>query len=74
MKANRIILYLLLLCMVLAGCNTTKFVPADKYLLNKAKVEVTDTREVPASSLRTYLRQKQNTEILGFLETPTGCL
>ncbi len=66
MKANRIILPLLLLCAVLAGCNTTKFVPADKYLLNKAKVEVTDTREVSASSLRTYLRQKQNTEILGF--------
>lgn len=51
---------------LLCSCNSTKFVPEGKYLLNKTKVEVTDTRQVPASDLKPYLRQKPNTEILGF--------
>jgi len=52
--------------LVLAGCHTTKFVPEGRYLLNKAKIEVTDTKQVSSGDLRGYLRQKPNTEILGF--------
>ncbi len=59
-----------LLCIVvgcaLASCATTKFVPEGQYLLNKARVKVMDTKDVPTTELRDYLRQKQNTEILGF--------
>ena len=56
-----------LLCLLLlSACNTTKFVPEDKYLLNKAKIEVADTKQVSAGDLRGFLRQKPNTEILGF--------
>lgn len=49
-----------------SACNVTKFVPADQELLYKSNVRVTDTREVSGSELTGYLRQKQNTEILGF--------
>lgn len=48
------------------SCNTTKFVPQDKCLLNKARVDVVDDKSVSESNLRGYLRQRQNTEILGF--------
>lgn len=48
------------------SCNTTKFVPEGEYLLNKAQVKVEDDKTVPTSDLTDYLRQKQNTEILGF--------
>lgn len=57
---------LLALVIVLASCSTTKFVPQGEYLLDKATVKCTDDKSVSTSSLRNYLRQKQNTEILGF--------
>ena len=40
--------------------------PEGKYLLNKAQVKCADDKTVPTSELRNYLRQRQNTEILGF--------
>ena len=49
-----------------SSCNTTKFVPEGQYLLNKAKVKCVDDKSVSAGDLRSYLRQKQNTEIFGF--------
>ncbi|MBP5381239.1 MAG: hypothetical protein J6Y39_05880, partial [Bacteroidaceae bacterium] len=52
--------------MAFTSCNTTKFVPQDKYLLNKVRVNCEDDPSVDVGSLRNYLRQKQNTEILGF--------
>ena len=55
-----------LLCILFASCNTTKFVPQDQYLLNKARVKCVDDKSVNTSQLRNYLRQKQNTEIFGF--------
>lgn len=50
--------------MAFSSCNSTKFVPEGKYLLNKAKVKCVDDKTVPDMSR--YLRQKQNTEIFGF--------
>jgi hypothetical protein len=58
--------------MVLVGCKTTKFVPDGEYLLNKATVKVEDTHDVLSQDLRSYLRQKQNTEILGFWKLQLG--
>ena len=52
--------------MAFTSCNTTKFVPQDKYLLNKVRVKCEDDPSVDVGSLRNYLRQKHNTEILGF--------
>lgn len=54
------------------GCNTTKFVPQGEYLLNKANIKVEDNKEVAVSSLKNYLQQKQNTEILGFWKLQLG--
>ena len=48
------------------SCNTTKFVPQDQCLLNKARVKCVDDKTVSTSQLSNYLRQKQNTEIFGF--------
>ena len=59
-------LYILLLAVFFCACNTTKFVPQDKYLLNKANVKCTDDKTVATNDLRNYLRQRQNTEIMGF--------
>lgn len=50
----------------------TKFVPEGQYLLNKANVKVVDTKDVATSELSSYLQQKQNTEILGFLKLQLG--
>ncbi len=55
-----------LLVLAFSACNTTKFVPEGEYLLNKAKVVMDDTKDVTASEMTSYLRQKQNTEIFGF--------
>ena len=54
------------MAIVLVSCNSTKFVPEGQYLLNKARVKCVDDKSVSASDLRSYLRQKQNTEIFGF--------
>ena len=59
-------LMLCVMALLLASCNATKFVPQDKYLLNKARVKCVDDKTVDTGSLRNYLRQKQNTEVFGF--------
>ena len=58
--------WLLVILFVATSCNTTKFVPQDQYLLDKARVKCVDDKSVSESKLRGYLRQKQNTEIFGF--------
>ena len=70
------VLYILLLWVVLfSGCKTTKFVPEGSLLLDKARVKVQPQKEqgltkgeanALAGDLKSYLRQKQNTEIFGF--------
>lgn len=51
---------------MLVSCNATKFVPEGQYLLNKARVKCVDDKNVSGVELRSYLRQRQNTEIFGF--------
>ena len=57
---------------LLSACNTVKFVPQGKYLLNDVKVQVEDTKDVLGSDLIKYVQQKQNTEILGFWKLQLG--
>lgn len=79
-KCARLILPVLMLLLV-ASCSTTKFVPEDRLLLNKMRVHITDAKEVNAthykipsaydsdalsSKMKGYVRQKNNSEILGF--------
>lgn len=65
-KGSVLLLVLGVVMTLLSACNTTKFVPENEYLLNKARIRVTDTKSVAPGELTKYLRQKQNAEILGF--------
>mgnify|MGYP002623811871 CR=1 FL=1 len=58
--------FMVLFVVALTSCNVTKFVPEDKDLLYKTKVQVVDDKHVSTSSLGSYLRQTQNAEVLGF--------
>lgn len=63
---------LLLLMPILSACDMLRFVPQDKWLLDKARVEVTDTKAERPEELRQYLHQKQNAEIFGFWKLQLG--
>lgn len=65
-------LFLVVILLSISGCNLTKFVPPDEMLLNKANIKVEDTKAIATSSLKNYLQQKQNTEILGFWKLQLG--
>lgn len=61
----RRLVIILMMAGLWSACSTVKYVPEDKYLLNKVRVKA-DTKDVSTDRLRGYLRQKQNSEILGF--------
>ena len=57
-----------LACIVLFGsCNSTKFVPEGKYLLNKISVKI-DDKSIKRDQLKTHIRQKENLRILGVMK------
>ncbi|MFA5326673.1 MAG: BamA/TamA family outer membrane protein [Prolixibacteraceae bacterium] len=63
---------ILLLCIFLLGaCNSTRFVPEGKYLLNKIAVKV-DDKNLKREELKTHIRQKDNLRILGVLKFHLG--
>jgi outer membrane protein assembly factor BamA len=53
--------------LLLGACNSTKFVPEGKYLLNKVSVRV-DNKSIKRDDLKTHIRQKENLRILGVLK------
>jgi outer membrane protein assembly factor BamA len=53
----------ILFVMLVAGCNTTKYIPDDRYLLSGNEVKI-DNREIDKEELKTYIRQKENLRIL----------
>jgi outer membrane protein assembly factor BamA len=60
----RFIPALFLLVVLLSGCNPTRYVPNDAYLLNKNKIEI-DTKTIPKKDLEGAIRQKPNKRIIG---------
>ncbi len=64
-NAGSVILFLGTL--LLGACNSTKFVPEGKYLLNKVSVKV-DDKNIKRENLKTHVRQKENLRILGALK------
>jgi len=48
------------------SCSTTKYVPEGQYLLNKTKIEIDSCKNLSGSSFKSYLRQKENSEVFGF--------
>jgi outer membrane protein assembly factor BamA len=55
----------LLSLLFLLSCSTTRYVGDGEFLVNKIKIE-TDNKELDRDELKSYLRQKENTRILGF--------
>jgi outer membrane protein assembly factor BamA len=53
-----------LLAMIFTSCRTVKYVPDNQYLLLKSKISV-DNKSINKIELKTYLKQKPNTKILG---------
>jgi len=54
--------------MILFGsCNSTRFVPEGKYLLNRIAVKA-DNKNLKREELKNHLRQKENLRILGVLK------
>ena len=47
------------------ACSSTKFVPQDKYLLDKYSIDC-DNKDFNQKELKSYVRQKHNKRILGF--------
>lgn len=64
MGNHRVIFGWLICIIILSGCNTTKYVPENKYLLEKYNIEK-DTRQLKKSDLKNYVKQKPNKRILG---------
>lgn len=64
-KARIVILIMGIL--LLGACNSAKFVPEGKYLLNKVSVRVDDKR-IKRQDLKPKIRQKENLRILGSLK------
>jgi len=61
-------LLVLMICILLFGaCHSTRFVPKDKYLLNKISVKV-DDKNLKKEELKTHIKQKENLRILGFMK------
>ncbi len=58
----RVLSFLIVLVLLLTGCNSTKFVPEGKYLLDKVKIK-TDNKDISKSDLETYLRQTPNAAV-----------
>ncbi len=55
----------------LFSCRSTKYVPENQYLLLKSKILV-DNNSINKVELKTYLKQRPNTKILGFLRFHLG--
>lgn len=54
--------------MILFGaCNSTRFVPEGKYLLNKISLK-TDDKNIKREELKSHIKQKENLRILGVLK------
>jgi len=51
----------------MVSCSPVKFVPEDKYLISKVKVEV-DNQNMNKESAKSLIKQKENYKILGFLK------
>ncbi len=56
---------------ILGSCNSTRFVPDGKYLLNKVSVKA-DNRILNKDDLKVHIRQKENLRILGILKFHLG--
>jgi outer membrane protein assembly factor BamA len=60
-----------ILLLLLSACRSTKFVPDNEYLLDKAKIKM-DKNKIDPAELKNYLRQTPNVAILWLFRTQLG--
>lgn len=65
------LLLVFLVSVLFSACSPTKFVPDDKYLLDKVDF-VTETKSVNESELKTFLRQEPNFKVFGLTKLYLG--
>jgi outer membrane translocation and assembly module TamA len=51
----------------LVSCSPVKFVPEDKYLINKVQIDI-DNQDINKETAKSLIKQKENYKILGFLK------
>ncbi|KAF0238737.1 MAG: surface antigen [Prolixibacteraceae bacterium] len=66
-KTRGIKLVALVSVIFMFSCSPVKFVPEDKYLISKVKVEI-DNENINKESARSLIKHKENYKILGFLK------
>ncbi len=59
------------LILLLYGCNSTKFVPNGKFLLNGVKVKTT-SRDISKNEIKDYIHQFPNSKTLGLFNMQSG--
>ncbi len=62
-KTLKLIIYLIIIVEILSSCNQTRFVPEDKYLVDKVTIEC-DNKQISKSEIENYIKQKPNRKIL----------
>ena len=66
---NKILALPFIAVLFMASCSTTKFVPADDYLLKAVKIE-SEQSDVKASSLMPYVQQRPNSKWFSLFKVP----
>jgi len=61
----KLLVLITLITVILSSCSTTRYVGEGEYLLDKVKIQV-DNKEVDKEELKSYLRLRENSRILGF--------
>ena len=59
----------MVVALALVGCSTQKLVPQDHYLLDKVKL-TSDSKELAASKLEPYVRQRPNSKWFSLVKVP----
>ncbi|MCF8327872.1 MAG: BamA/TamA family outer membrane protein [Bacteroidales bacterium] len=59
------IILIVLLMVLLSGCNNAKRLPEDKLLLNKNEIEISNP-EISKSEINRFIKQKPNKKLIGF--------
>lgn len=63
--------FFIIILLLLSSCRSTKFVPANEFLLDKVKIK-NDNKKIDAAELKTYLRQTPNVALLWLFRTQLG--
>lgn len=66
---NKILALPFIAVLFMASCSTTKFVPADDYLLKNVKIECQQS-DIKASSLMPYVQQRPNSKWFSLFKVP----